>query len=549
MPSRQLILLADKTISGVERSLNHQLRDAELSWTVRDAGFDSWLREMMNPESATRRETGAALGFLLSPRVLEMPEGARPQIDALLDVLERETPARTVLFSNLFADPLGVMPLARHADLMSAAADVNAKLYAFAKKHSWFHVVDHAGLATREGTRHLADPRFEATAQMYFSPAGSKQVANLWFRVLRALEKPAAKVLVVDLDNTLWGGILGEDGVEGIEMSAAAGGWAYRSLQQALLQLKANGVLLAVSSKNNPDEVQRVLAEHPDCLLRPGDFSAIEAGWGPKSQSLRRMAERLRLGLDSFVFLDDSAFEREEVKGALPQVTVIEFPEDPIGLVAALSETFAFDVPRITKEDRERASSYVAEAERDALREKATTPEEFYRSLGLQLKLFRAGGAHADRLHQLILKTNQFNLTTERVTGDEFRSFLERPDMLVVGMRVSDKFGDSGVTGLAIVQGIGSDTYVVDNFLLSCRVIGRTVENAFVTWLAERAAAANAGKVRFKFKSTARNGVAKDFLDRSGLSSTDDQQLWEVAVPPRPDALPAHFVTIDDREI
>ena len=549
MPSRQMILLADKTISGVERSLNHQLLDAGLSWTVKDGGFDSWLREMMNPDSATRRDTTAALGFLLSPRILELPDGARPQIDGLLAVLERETPARTVLFSNLFADPLGVMPLARHADSVIAAADINAKLYAFAKKHSWFHVVDHAGLATREGTRHLSDPRFEATAQMYFSPSGSRQVANLWFRVLRALEKPAAKVLVVDLDNTLWGGILGEDGVEGIEMSAAAGGWAYRSLQQSLLQLKANGILLAVSSKNNPEEVQKVLAEHPDCLLRPGDFSAIEVGWGPKSESLRRMSEKLRLGLDAFVFLDDSAFEREEVKRALPQVTVIDFPQDPIGLVAALSDNVAFDSPRITQEDRERAGSYVAEAQRDELREQATSPEDFYRSLGLQLKLFRAGGAHADRLHQLILKTNQFNLTTQRVTGDEFRSFLERPDMLVLGMRVSDKFGDSGVTGLAIVAGIGSDTYVVENFLLSCRVIGRTVENAFVAWLAERAAAAHAEKVRFKFKSTPRNQVAKDFLDRSGLSSTDDQQLWEVAAPPRPDALAAHFVTIDDREL
>ena len=546
MNSRQLILLADKTISGVERSLNHLLRDAQLSWTAKDAGFDSWLREMVNPDSTTRREQSTALGFLLSPRVLELPDGGRSHVDTVLETLERQSPSRTVLFSNLFVDPLGVLPLLRHMDLMTAAADINSRLYSFSKTHAWFNVVNHAGLSTHEGTKHLTDPRFEATAQMYFSPNGSRLVASLWFRVLRALDKPAAKVLVVDLDNTLWRGILGEDGVEGIEMSAAPGGWAYRCLQQALLQLKASGVLLAVSSKNNREEALRVLAEHPDCLLRPSDFCAIEISWGSKSESLRRMAERLRLGLDAFVFLDDSPFEREEVRRALPQVTVLDFPEDPTGLISCFAENFAFDALRITQEDRQRAGSYIAEAQREALRDQVSSPEDFYRSLNLQVKLFRAQNAHADRLHQLILKTNQFNLTSERLTADELHHLLQRPDTLVIGMRVSDTISDSGVTGLAILRGIGSTTYVIDNFLLSCRVIGRTVENAFVSWLATRAAAAGVTKIKLRYRSSARNQVAKEFLERSGLQWNEGEQVWETEVPGK--ALAAHFVTIDDRD-
>ena len=549
MTTRQLILLGDKTLSSIERSLSRSLAKEQIAWTVKDAGFDSWLREILEPRSATNQAADAALGFLLSPRVLENAAAVNSQIDSLLGALESRTPARTVLFANVFPDPVGVLPLSRHPALMGLAAQINGKLYAFAQKHSWFHVVDHTAVALREGTRQLTDARYEANGQMYFSPAGCRVIADLWLRVIRALEKAPAKVLVVDLDNTLWRGVLGEDGAEGIEMGAGASGWAYRTLQQALLQLKANGFLLAVSSKNNLEEARKILAEHPDCLLRLDDFSALEINWGPKSESIKRMSQRLRLGLDAFVFLDDSAFEREEVSKALPQVTVLDFPDDPLELVAALANTPAFDSPRITKEDRERADSYVAEAQRDALRETTSTPEDFYRSLGLQLKLFTAQPANADRLHQLILKTNQFNLTAERVAADDFRKLLDRQDALVLGMRVADKFGDSGVTGLAMVTGVGTATWTVENFLLSCRVIGRTVENAFVAWLAARAKSAAAERIQFRFKSTARNQVAKDFLDRSGLAWNEAQQSWQSSTAPAPGALAPHFVSIEDREV
>jgi FkbH-like protein len=355
--------------------------------------------------------------------------------------------------------------------------------------------------------------------------------------------------LVIDLDNTLWRGILGEDGPEGIEMGGSTSGWAYRFLQQALLQLKASGVLLAVSSKNNPEEALKILTDHPDCLLRPEDFAAIELGWGPKSDSIKRMSERLRLGLDAFVFLDDSPFEREEVSKALPQVTVLEFPDDALQLVATLAETLAFDAPRVTKEDHERTASYVAEAKRDALRSEASSPETFYRSLSLQLKLFSAKPAHTERLHQLILKTNQFNLTSERLSMDEFRRLIGRSDALVIGMRVADKFGDSGITGLAIITGVGTDTWTVENFLLSCRVIGRTIENAFVSWLVRRAKAFGAPDVQLRFQPSARNQVAKDFLDRSGLVWDPARLVWNTSTDLASDALAPHFVSIDDQEI
>lgn len=547
--ARRLYLLGDKTLSGIERSLNGLLRAQGLPWEAVDAGYDAWLREMMNPGSRPLQDASAALGFLLSPRILERPDAGRADIVRLLERLGELAPARTVLCSNLFADPVQALPLVQHPRLLRAAAEINERLYAFSEANSWFHVVDHAAPAIREGLRNITDARYEASAQMYFSPTGARIVAQCWQRALRALSKPAAKVLVVDLDNTLWKGILGEDGADGLEMGSAGAGWPHRALQQALLHLKANGILLAVCSKNNPDEARKVLEEHPDCLLRPGDFSALEIGWEPKSVGIRRLADRLRLGIDSFVFLDDSAFERAEVKEALPEVTVLDFDDDPVALVARLCDCPAFDSLRVTKEDRERALSYVAEAQRQELQRAAGSAEDFFRSLNLQLKLFRAGDSQFDRLHQLIGKTNQFNLTTERLTPEEFRSLGARADTLVIGMRVSDKLGDSGVVGLAIVSGLDTATVTVRMFLLSCRVIGRTVENAFLTWLVARAAAAKATEVRLLFRPTGRNDVALDFLKRSGLRHSQDELVWSASVSPSLPELAPHFVSIEDQGV
>lgn len=542
---RRLYLLGDKTLSLIERNLNALLREQGLPWEVVDLGYDTWLREIMNPDSQVYREVDTALGFLLSPRVLDRPDAGRTDIARLLDRLEKLMPSRTVLCSNLFADPVQVLPLVRHREMMNAAAEINDRLYAFSEAHSWFHIVDHAAVAVREGVRSITDVRYEAAAQMYFSPTGGRIIAQCWRRVLRALSKPAAKVAVLDLDNTLWNGILGEDGFDGLEMGPTGAGWPHRALQQALMTLKANGILLTVCSKNNPKEALDVLEKHPDCLLRPSDFTALEISWQPKSEGIRKLADQLRLGIDSFVLLDDSPFERAEVRQALPAVTVLDF-DDPPSLIACLSDSPAFDSLRITKEDRERVASYVAEAKRQELQRVANSAEDFFRSLHLQLKLFRADEGQFDRLHQLILKTNQFNLTTERLTPIELRALWKREDALVIGMRVSDVLGDSGVVGLAIVEGFGTDTLTVRMFLLSCRVIGRTIENAFLAWLVARAQAVNATKVQMLFRPTGRNQVALDFLKRSGLQASDDERVWSISVSVSIRDLKPHFVSIDD---
>jgi FkbH-like protein len=291
-----------------------------------------------------------------------------------------------------------------------------------------------------------------------------------------------------------------------------------------------------------------ILKSHPDCLLRPTDFAHIEIGWGLKSEAIARTAQTLGLGLDSFLYVDDSPVEREEVARAHPAVDVFAFPADPAQLVSVLNAYSGFDSLRQTDEDRLRAQSYLDEAQRGASRASATSPEDFYRSLGLRVEIFSARTEQAARLHQLLLKTNQFNLTAERLSAEEFRALLSDAAYAVVGLRVSDRFGDSGITGLAIVDKRAPETWVVRNFLLSCRVIGRTVENALLSWVIARAAKEGASSVALRYLTTTRNQVARNFLQASGGTASEAGDTWTFDVR-RPEVVPANFVQIDDAQV
>jgi len=546
--TKNVVLLGDKTLSLIARNLNSQLREAGSTWNAVDAGYDTWLVAPLDQNGVLFAPDTAAWAFVLSPRVLENVPDIAIRLDATLERLANFKTPPTVLFSTLFADPVAAMPLSNNIERHALAGKLNERLLEFREGHPWFHVVDHLSLVLQHGVGTLYDARYEATAQLYFSPNGSRLLSGLWFRVLCSLERPQKKVCAVDLDDTLWGGILGEDGPDGLQMADSGIGSAYRRFQRSLLDLRRNGILLTVCSKNNPDEAMAILQSHPDCLLRPNDFAHIEIGWGLKSEAIARTAQKLGLGLDSFVFIDDSPVERGEVSRALPSVDVLDSSGDPMRLVGVLSQYAGFDSLRQTDEDRKRAGSYLQEAQRSEIKASAASAEDFYRSLGLQLRIFSARGEQSGRLHQLLMKTNQFNLTAERISAEEFRELLGDPHYMVVGLRVADRFGDNGITGLAIVDRRRPEVWRVRNFLLSCRVLGRTVEGAFLSWLIGRAAKSRAETVELGFLATERNQVAYGFLEGSGGKRSDAGDIWTFDVN-RAEVLPPHFVQIDDDQV
>jgi FkbH-like protein len=546
--NKQVVLLGDKTLSLLARNLNSQLREAGSNWNVVDAGYDTWLVAPLDPYGVLFAPDTAAWAFVLSPRVIENVPDIAFRLDSTLERLGNFKTPPTVLFSTFFADPVTAMPLSSGIESHALVGKLNERLLAFREAHPWFHVVDHMSWVLKNGVDALYDARYEATAQLYFSPNGCRLLSGLWFRALRSLERPQKKVCAVDLDNTLWGGILGEDGPDGLQMADSGIGSGYRRFQRSLLDLRRNGILLTVCSKNNPNEAMAVLQSHPDCLLRPDDFAHIEIGWGLKSEAIARTAQKLGLGLDSFAFVDDSPVERGEVSLALPLVDVLDSSGDPMQLVSMLSQYAGFDSLRQTDEDRKRADFYLQEAQRTEVKASAESVEDFYRSLGLKLGIFSARSEQSGRLHQLLMKTNQFNFTAERISVEEFRALLDDPNHLVVGIRVSDRFGDSGITGMAIVDKRRPELWRVRNFLLSCRVLGRTVENAFLAWLIGRASKAGADTVALPFLATERNQVAHAFLEGSGGKRSEAGDLWTFDAN-RPEVLPPHFVQIDDNHV
>jgi FkbH-like protein len=374
--------------------------------------------------------------------------------------------------------------------------------------------------ARSDGWEALRDDRLWYLARMRLNHVGLAELAELLARQVSAARGSARKVVVVDLDNTLWGGVVGEVGVGGLELGGEGLGLAYQDAQRELLKWHDAGMLLAVCSKNNLADALEVLDRHPGTVLRREHFAAIRINWSDKASNIRSIASELNLGLDSFVFLDDSPAERAWVSGALPEVLVPELPTDPADRPSFLrSSEFALRGSP-TEADRDRTRSYVAAGERGLWKAQAASYDEFLRSLQLQLEFAPVGPLTLARAVQLCQRTNQFNLTTLRHTQADLEALMASgAEAFTVAVR--DRFEDSGITGLAVLTNRG-DEYEIDTFLLSCRVLGRRVEDAFLAFLIDHARARGASCVTGRYTPTEKNAQVAKFYSDQGFQAVEE---------------------------
>ncbi|WP_051386211.1 HAD-IIIC family phosphatase [Actinokineospora inagensis] len=350
------------------------------------------------------------------------------------------------------------------------------------------------------------DQRLAVHMGLHYSPALLAAVAREVGHLARNAVGRTRKCLVVDLDDTLWSGVLGEVGPDGVEV-----GPAFAELQKVIRQLGAQGVLLAVASKNDPGPVAEALAGRA-MVLRAEDFVRVSASWRPKPDVLAELAEDLNLGLDSLVFVDDNAAECGMVARMLPDVRVVELSGDPAGHVAALLADGWFDVPRLSAEDKARPAAYRADLERRELRAGVDSLDDYLTALDVHVDLAVATPADVPRLSQLTLRTNQFTMTTTRLSAPEVAALLDDPDALVVAIRSSDRFGDNGLVGAVFGRRVG-DRLRLENFLLSCRVFGRGIETACLSLVV-----ATATEVEALYVPSARNGGFADFYPSHGFT-------------------------------
>jgi FkbH-like protein len=446
--------------------------------------------------------------------------------------LRRHTSASVVIHGlELPAIPhRGIIDAQVESSQTKAIQCINNRIRHVAAEEQGTYVLDYDNLVARYGREPWHDTRKWLTARLPIAAPHLSHLASEWLRFLLPLTGKVAKVLAVDLDNTLWGGIIGEDGITGIQLSAEYPGAAYQDVQRALLDFSRRGILLAVCSKNNLEDAMEVLEEHPGMLLRPKDFAALRIGWNDKVQSLREIAAELNIGIDAVAFIDDNPVERKRIRAALPEVVVPELPEDAMAFAAALRDCPLFERLSLSEEDRQRSSYYAAERERQELARNVSTKEEFYESLAQEVEIARVTPDTLTRVAQLTQKTNQFNLTTRRYTEQQISELAANPAWGVWSIRVRDCFGDNGLVGVAITVDY-DESCEIDTFLLSCRVIGRTVETALLAHLLKNARENQRHSIRGWFLPTKKNAPARDFYQSHGFRLTSqegDRTLWEL---------------------
>jgi len=329
------------------------------------------------------------------------------------------------------------------------------------------------------------------------------------------------KVLLLDLDNTLWGGVIGEDGIEGIQLSRSLIGAAYRDSQLRIKELAESGILLAIVSKNNEEDVLNVLREHPQMVLKEDDFVAIYANWDNKANNIINLANKLNLGLDSFVFLDDNPVEREAVRLALPEVTVVEFPKDISNLPSTIEKIARdyFYAARLTKEDIMKTEQYQQEAKRRSALESAATIEDYLVSLQIEVVLGEMQESQIERVAQLTQKTNQFNILTRRYTTEQLIEYKSNENNHIYVANVSDKYGDSGLVFVLMISK-SEDIAQIDNLLMSCRVMGRYIEDSIIDSVERKLMQDGVKEIRAKYIPTAKNKPVENLLERLGYKVT-----------------------------
>lgn len=404
--------------------------------------------------------------------------------------------------------------------LPRAVARLNDQLAAVCASVSDCVFFDVDAVAASSGRARWTDQRLFLASRLPVAAANFYGYARALVRSLSALYKPSRKVLCTDLDNTLWGGVLGEEGVGGIVTGSTFPGTPFFLYQRYLKQLASRGILLAAVSKNNEADVREAFtARAADLALTLDDFVALKISWNEKSQSLRELANELSLGLDSFVFVDDNPVEAEAIRQHLPEVAVVEAPvADPWRLLDLLADQPFFDALRVTADDRNRLTDYKAQAQRASLEASAGGRDEFLASLGIICTFASALDAPLARAVQLLGKTNQFNVTTRRHSAAEIEAFAADPGGHAIVVRVRDRFGDAGVVGLALAR-TEAQTCVIDSLLLSCRVIGRGIETAVLAEIGRHAVGLGATRLVGEFVPSKKNAPAATFFADHGFSA------------------------------
>ncbi|WP_086666306.1 HAD-IIIC family phosphatase [Lentzea kentuckyensis] len=542
LPTTTVALTGTGTVSSLVAPLTAEFARHGLLCRTVVGDFGTYVRDLGDPDGELR---AARVVLCVLDASIVFDEVPVPfTVDDVIAAFDR----KLTLFERLAALPgtlvLNTVPLPRHhfgqlvdevsrARLGAAWREANARLLRLVDRYDHVSVIDLDPLVA-EGIP-VVEPRLSRYAKVNLSPALLARYAREAAHLARRLLGRTRKCLVLDLDDTLWGGVLSEDGPDGIEVDGGRRGEAFTAFQRVVKQLRSQGVLLAVASKNDLAPVLGVLRDHPGMTLREEDFVSVQASWDAKHGAIARLAEILGIGLDSLVFADDSSFECGVVRLELPEVAVVELGDEPATHVDRLLRDNWFTVRELTATDRARTGEYRRQAEREDFRRSFDVAEDHLAALGVTVRVDAVHDRDIARVSQLTLRTNQFNLTTRRLQPADVRALAAAPDRAVLTIGSADRFSDNGLVGAVFLR-YEQDRVHVDNFLLSCRVFARGIEQSALVAVLRHARDRGASEVLGHHEPTAKNRKFAGFYPGNGFTAVSDavfrHDLAEIGPPP-----------------
>ena len=543
----RVALLSSFTINGLEETLRVKCAQEKIEFISYVAGYNQYAQEILNTKSNLYKfdpditflilDTRSMMGnFFYSPYSLNTTERKEfvatktNELLKLIDTFTKNSKSKLVVtnFNIPNYSPYGIIETKTEFSMHDMIHEINSKLKSnLIDKQSVF-VYDFNQFVMYHGEANVFDYRKFLFGDIKISLDRIPHLANDLMSYIKAVLGLNKKCIVLDLDNTLWGGVVGEDGFDGIKLGPTSPGNAFMEFQRCLLSYWQRGIILAINSKNNYDDAMQVIKEHPYMILREKHFASMQINWNDKVSNLKEIANDLNIGLNSIVYFDDDPVNREIVSCNMPEVLVVNLPQDPSLYAQALTSLNDFNALQITDEDLSRGKMYLEQKARKELGISVTNLDEFLKQLNIKITMKGADQFTIPRISQLTLKTNQFNLTTKRYQEEDIVKFSQDDTKLVGCVKVEDKFGDNGITSVFIVDKESDSEWNIDTFLLSCRVMGRGVEDAILGHILQKAKSEGVKKVKGMYIPTKKNMPCEHFLSNCGFSK--EGEFWSYSL-------------------
>ena len=539
----KVAFLSSFTINGLSESLKVKCSKNQVTCSSYVASYNQYNQEILDKNSNlysflpditflildTRSIFGDLFYFPYSITKSQRKNFVDEKINKIMKLINKfnETTNSKLIITNLglpHYSPHGIAEMKTSYSFHDTIMDFNKKLKENLIDMTSVYVFDFFKFIIKHGENNIFNFQNYLFGDIKISLDHIPIFANELMGYIKPMISKNRKCIVLDLDNTLWGGIVGEDGFDGISLGPTYPGNSFVEFQRLLLSLWNRGIILAINSRNNPNDALQVIREHPYMILKEKHFASTRINWNDKATNLKEISNELNIGLNSIVYFDDEPVNRELIRSIMPEVLTVELPNDPSLYAQTLTELNDFNVLQITEEDFKRGQMYTQQKSRIELENNISNLDDFLKHLEIKVNIKNANDFTIPRISQLTLKTNQFNLTTKRYQEEDIRKFANSSNKIVGCAQVEDKFGDNGITSVFIINKDSSLEWSIDTFLLSCRVMGRKIEDAILSKILQKAKDEGVQKIIGNYIPTKKNMPCEKFLADNGFKK--ENNIW-----------------------